>query len=163
MRMLLLALSMLISMPVLGHAKTFKIGDDKAIANITIPDSWKPEEIENGAEATSKDGETYVAAEVVAVKDVQSAITDGIKFFQKNGVKIDASTLEKKEVKMSGFDAVTLQGTGTDKDGPTHVSLTLVIIDPDNMILLTYWGSADGEKSNGADLTAIASSITAAK
>jgi hypothetical protein len=161
MRVLLLALSMLVAVPVAGYAKTFKLGDDKAVANITIPDSWGPNEITDGVEGTSKDGETYVAAEVVAVKDVESALVAGLKFLQKGGVKFDPSKLQKKEGKMSGYDAVSLEGEGTDKDGPTNVSLTLVVISNENMILLTYWGTAEGEKSNAADLAAIASSIKA--
>jgi hypothetical protein len=146
-----------------ASAKTFKLGEGKPVASIMIPDSWEPEEIDNGVQGTSKDGETYVAAEVVDAKNLDTAIDDGLKYFQKNGVKINPDTLEKKESKMSGFDAVTLQGKGTDKDGPTHVSLTLVIVSGEKVILLTYWGTATGEESNEADLTKIASSITALK
>jgi hypothetical protein len=143
-------------------AKTFKLGDAKPVASIMIPDSWKPEEIDDGVEGTSKDGETYVAAEVVAAKDIKTAIDEGLAFFKKSGVKINPDTLQKKEQKMSGFDAVALEGKGTDKDGPTHVSLTLVIISSENVLLLTYWGTATGEESNGADLNKIAASIKAA-
>ncbi len=163
MRALFIAFALTLAGSGLADAKTFKLGDDKPVATITIPDSWSPEEIDNGVEGTSKDGETYVAAEVVDAKDIKTAVEDGLKYFMKNGVKIDPSTLEKKEMKIAGFDAVDLQGKGTDKDGPTHVSLTLVIISGEKIVLLTYWGTATGEESNGADLTAIASSIAAAK
>lgn len=162
MRLLAIVFSMLIATSAGGFAKTFKIGDEKAVASIMIPDSWEPDEIDNGVQGTSKDGETYVAAEVVAVKDVEAAVVDGIKFFEKSGVKLDPAKLVKKEGKVNGFAAVTLDGEGTDKDGPTNVSLTLVILNSENMLLLTYWGTAAGEKSNAADLGAIASSIKTA-
>ena len=144
-----------------ASAKTFKLGDEKAVATITIPDSWNPEEIDDGVEATSKDTETYVAAEIIKATDIKSAIDEGLAFFKKQGVTINQASLEKKEAKMSGFDAVSLQGTGKDKDGPTHVSLTLVIISGENIVMLTYWGTATGEESNGADLSKIAASIKA--
>ncbi len=163
MKLLLISLALALAIPGVGYAKTFKIGEGTPVASIMIPDSWSPEEIDNGVEGTSKDGETYVAAEVVAAKDISVAVDDGLKYFMKNGVKIDPATLEKKELKMNGYDAVDLQGKGTDKDGPTHVSLTLVIISGENIVLLTYWGTATGEESNGKDLNAIASSITALK
>jgi hypothetical protein len=163
MKKLAISLAIMLTVPVVGHAKTFKLGDDKPVATIMIPDSWSPEEIDNGVQGTSKDGETYVAAEVVDAKNLNAAVDDGLKYFQKNGVKIDPATLEKKEEKISGFDAVALQGKGTDKDGPTHVSLTLVVINGEKIVLLTYWGTATGEESNGSDLNKIASSIAAAK
>ncbi len=163
MKRLILAFVLTLAIPGLGSAKTFKLGDDKPVASIMIPDSWSPEEIDQGVEGTAKDGETYVAAEIIDAKDIKSAIDDGLKYFQKNGVKINPDTLEKKEAKMGGFDAVTLQGKGTDKDGPTHVSLTLVIISGEKIVLLTYWGTATGEESNGEDLSKIAASIAAIK
>jgi hypothetical protein len=163
MNKLVISLALMLAIPGIGHAKTFKLGDDKPVATIMIPDSWSPEEIDNGVEGTSKDGETYVAAEVVDAKNLNAAVDDGLKYFQKNGVKIDPATLEKKEQKIAGFDAVALEGKGTDKDGPTHVSLTLVIISGEKIVLLTYWGTATGEESNGPDLNKIASSIAAAK
>jgi len=159
MRALILSLSLMAALPGFACAKTFKIGDAKAVARITIPDSWKPEEIDNGVEGTSKDGETYVAAEVVKANDVEDALLEGFKFFKKEGVTIDESTLEKKEIKMNGLPAFDIAAKGKDKDGPTHVSLTLVILNGNDILLLTYWGTATGEESNGADLKAIASSI----
>jgi len=159
MRALFLSLVLFVVVPGLATAKTFKLGDDKAVAKITIPDSWKPDEIENGVEGTSKDGETYVAAEVVKAKDVEDALTEGFKFFKKEGVTIDESTLEKKEIKMNGLPAFDIAAKGKDKDGPTHVGLTLVILNRADILLLTYWGTATGEESNGADLKAIAGSI----
>jgi len=163
MKKLFITFALLLVIPGSGYAKTFELGDDKPVATIMIPDSWSPEEIDNGVQGTSKDGETYVAAEVVEAKNINAAVDDGLKYFQKNGVKIDPATLEKKELKINGFDAVALQGKGTDKDGPTHVSLTLVIVSGENILLLTYWGTATGEESNGRDLDKIASSIAMAK
>lgn len=161
MRTILITIALIVTLPISSFAKTFKLGDAAPVASIMIPDSWSPEEIDNGVEGTSKDGETYVAAEVVDAKNIDEAVEDGLKYFLKNGVKIDPATLEKKEGKMSGFDSVTLQGKGTDKDGPTHISLTLVIVSGEKIVLLTYWGTATGEESNDADLGKIASSIKA--
>jgi hypothetical protein len=133
MRRLFIAFAFTFAIPVItvsgaANAKTFTLGDDKPVATIMIPDSWSPEEIDKGVEGTSKDGETYVAAELIDAKDMKTAMDAGIAYFQKNGVKIDPATLQKKEMKMGAFDAVDLSGKGTDKDGPTHVSLTLVIV-----------------------------------
>ena len=47
----------------------------------------------------------------------------------------------------------------TDSDGPTHISLTMLKVADNKLLMLTYWGSEAGEKSNVADLQSISGSI----
>lgn len=153
----LLVLSLLCAAPAVAQAKAFKLGDD--VTWISIPDNWEPETYDNGVEGTSPDKETYVAAEVVAGKDLDEAGKEEDKFFEKQKIKLKPETKKEKKIELNGLPAYDISWDATDKDGPTHVSLTLVKVADDKVLLLTYWGTEAGEKSNAADLTEIAKSI----
>ena len=150
--------------PSLATAGTFPIPDENPIATVSIPDSWGPKAYEGGVEATSDDGTIYVAIEQVAAEDVKSATEEGLKYFIKSGVEIDANSMKTKDIKINNLDAYDLAFTGKDKNGPANISLTLVATNAKSkFLLLYYWGSPDGEKANIKDLKAISDSIQATK
>ena len=160
----LIALVALVLLPSFAVAKTFPVPSDDPIATVSIPDSWNPQAYEGGVEATSDDGKVYVAIEQVAADDVKSATEEGIKFFVKQGVDIDANSMKTKEIKINSLDAFDIAFTGKDKDGPANVSLTLVKTNAGGkFLLLYYWGSPEGEKANAGDLKKISDSIQATK
>ena len=149
----------LIGLPTLVEAKAFKLGDDAPVSWVSIPDTWEPAEIDNGVEGTSPDKETYVAAEIVDAKEIDDAVKDEDKFFTKQKIVVKSDTKKEKETTVNGLKAFDYSWDATDADGPTHVSMTFVVIGEGKLLLLTYWGSAAGEKTNGADLVSIAQSI----
>ncbi len=142
-----------------AEAKAFKLGDDVAVTWISILDSWEPETFDNGIEGTSPDKETYVAAEIVEGSTLHDASKEEERFFKKMKIKIKEDTFKQKTIEMSGLEAQDLQWEATDADGPTHVSVTLVKVAEHKLLMMTYWGSEAGEKSNGAELKAISESI----
>jgi len=147
-----------------ANAGSFAVPDENPIATVSIPDNWEPKPYEGGVEATSADGAIYVAIEQVAADDVKSALEDGLKFFVKSGVDIDADSGKTREAKINGLNAFDIVFSGKDKDGPTNVSLTLVETNAaGKFLLLYYWGSPAGEKANAADLQKISDSIQATK
>lgn len=153
------AVALMCAVPSLAQAKAFKLGDDGAVSWISIPDTWEPSEIDNGVEGTSPDKETYVAAEIVKSGELEAAGTEEEKFFKKEKIKIKEETKKEKKTTVNGLPAYDISWDATDKDGPTHISMTLVKVADDKLLMLTYWGSEAGEKSNGKDLNEIASSI----
>ncbi len=155
----LLALSFLCLMPAVVQAKAFKLGDEEGVTWISIPDTWEPKTYEDGVEGTSPDKETYVAAEVVDGKDLDDVGKETDKFFAKQKIKLKDDTKQEKKTTIAGLPAYDISWDATDADGPTHVSLTLVKVSDDKLLMMTYWGSEAGEKSNGSDLKEIAKSI----
>lgn len=151
--------ALLCSASTMASAKDFKLGDDVAVTWITMPDTWEPEAFDDGVEGTSPDKETYVAAEIVKATEMKEAGEEAGKFFVKSKIKVDPASKKEKDTTMSGLPASDISWNATDEDGPTHVSLTIVKITENKMLLLTYWGSEAGEKSNGKELGAIAESI----
>ena len=140
-------------------AKPFELPDAKPIVTIDLPNAWSPEEIDKGAQATSPDASIYVAFEVQNLKNLENAIVEGVKFFAESGVKIDPKSQKKTEAKVNGFDVVDLGWDGVDKDGPTKVSLSIIILSETKVGMLSYWGSPAGEKKYASQLKAIAESI----
>ena len=155
----ILALSLICGLPALVQAKAFKLGDDEAVSWITIPDTWEPSKIDDGVEGTSPDKETYVAAEIVNGKEIDEAAEEEDKFFKKQKIVIKEDTKKEKKTTVNGLPAYDVSWDATDPDGPTHVSVTFVKVSDDKLLLLTYWGTAAGEKTNGKDLVEIAQSI----
>ena len=142
-----------------AQAKLFKLGDDGPVASVDIPDGWGPSEISDGVEATSPDRETYVAAEIVDGKDLDDAAEAEGKFFKKQRIVLKTGSLTKESVTLGALAGTDYRWDATDEDGPTHVSMTLLRISDAKLMMLTYWGSPAGEKSNGAALDAIAKSL----
>lgn len=150
--------------PAFAFAATFPVPSENPIATVSIPDSWEPKPYEGGVEGTSADGRVYIAAEQVEAADVKSAVEEGFKFFIKQGVEIDPKSMTTKDTKINGLDAFDMVASGKDKDGAANISITLVSTNsPTKFLFLYYWGSADGEKANGADLKAMSDSIQATK
>ncbi len=154
-----LAFALMTALALPGFAGTHKLPKDGSLAAVTIPESWTTEDIEEGIEATSKDGEVYIAIETTDADNVQEAMTESVKFLKEKGVTVDQSSFKSEEGKLGEMDVVDLSWNGTDKDGPTKVSVTLVAVTKDKGLLLTYWASPEGEKKHANDLKAIAQSI----
>lgn len=159
MKKLLLAL-VLLSLPLAGlaQAKSFKLGTPP-IASVTMPDKWKPEETDAGVEATSPDEEIYLAVEVASVAKLDDAITQALGFLMGEGVVPDTSTQKEENFEVNGMKAFALSYLGKDKDGPTKISLVIIIPNQTTALILTYWGTEKGEQTHGKTLTGILQSI----
>jgi len=154
-RVAVLAILSLTMLPLYGRAKTFELPDANLAAVIYLLDSWKPSEVENGVEATSPDGETYVAIEAATAKGMNALIEEDVAFLTKQGVVIDRSTQQTHDMQSNSMPAFLLHWTGKDKDGPTAVTLGIFGVTDNLVVLMTAWSSPAGDKANGAELTKI--------
>ncbi|MDR7040463.1 hypothetical protein J2X36_005246 [Methylobacterium sp. BE186] len=140
-------------------AKSFELPESKPIVTITLPDAWEPEEIAKGVQANSPDTGIYVAFEIGNVKNTDKVVLDGVKFLAESGVKIDPASEKRGEGKINGIDMIDINWTG-DYDGKVaKVSLTIAVLSPTKIGLLTYWGSPSAEKKYAAQLDSILKSI----
>ncbi|OYU49620.1 MAG: histidine kinase [Rhizobiales bacterium PAR1] len=149
--------------PDLALAKTYTIPDPNPIAVVTLPDDWENTEIAKGVESTSEDDEIYLALEVVELEDVAKAVADTIKWLKGKGVTVDVATEKKGDITINGMTGVHVHWTGTDEDGPAQIGLTILAVTDKRGLILTYWGSPDGEKANLKELSAIADSLKPVK
>jgi hypothetical protein len=152
------ALSCLIAVPVL--AKTFQLPDANPAVSVTLPDKWKPTEVEKGVEATSPDSETYVAFETATAKGMETLIDEDIQFLTDQGVVVDKSTQQAHDTTMNGMAVSFLRWSGKDKDGPTNVTLGIFGVTGNLVLLMTAWSSPAGEKLYDKEMNQMVSSVT---
>ena len=142
-----------------ASAKQYQLPDANPAVSITLPDDWKPEDIDKGVQANSPDEETYVAIETAPKKDVDALIKDDIEFLVKNGVTLDTSTQKQQDSTINGIPVSFLHWDGKDKDGPTSVTLVIAGVTDNLLMLMTSWATPKGDKSNGPAMEKILSSM----
>lgn len=155
----MLLTAIVVVLPLTGFGKTFDLPDANPAATVYLPGSWKPSEVEKGVEATSPDGETYVAIETATTKSMEALIDEDIAFLTKQGVVIDRATQQTHDTQVNGISTSMLHWMGKDKDGPTAVTLGIFGISDNLIVLLTAWSSPAGDKANGSELTKIVEGI----
>ena len=147
-----------------AQAKTHAIPDADPIATVSIPDTWETNEYEGGVEGTSPDGTIYFAVEEVVANDVGTAVEDGVKFFEGQGLTIDKANITTKDVKVNGLEAFDMTLPAKDKDGVTSAGMTLVSTNAVGKFLMVYeWGADSAVKANAKDIEAITTSLQATK
>lgn len=156
--------ALILAAPLPALAKVFPIPAEDPVATVNIPDSWEPDTFDGGVEMNSPDKEIYIAAEEVKATDITSAVAETVKILAKEGLEIDTKTQKASDITINGLKAHDFSYTGKDKDGPANFSITLVETGKtDLFLMLSYWGSPEGEKTNAAALQAISGSIQATK
>ncbi len=147
-----------------AFAKTLQLPNEEfAIATIDVPDSWGPEEVTNGFEATSSDKAVYLA--VVAVgngKGMDAELDDTFAMLKEQHVDLDKSTKSEDKFKVNGMEATEITYQGKDEDGPAAVSIAFVPM-KDKVVVFTYWVSTDKEKENQPAVAKILNSLKAAE
>lgn len=164
MRMLsLLALAFVVAAAFPAAAKTYPVPEDDPSITVTVPPTWKTEVTDDGVEATSPDGNTFIAVEELDADGVAQGVKEGLEYLEEKGIKIDPATQTQKEDDINGMKAVDTNWKATSPKGAMMVSITIVIPSPGNLIMLTVYSTEAGFQSNGADIVAIAKSLQATK
>lgn len=142
-----------------ASAKVFELPEANPAVVVDLPGAWKPSTTDQGVEATSADGETYISAETATTKGMKALIDDDIDYLTKSGVQIDRGTQQTQDTTANGMPVSFLHWKGKDKDGPTSVTLGIFGVSDNLVLLLTAWSSPAGDKANGPALDAILNSI----
>ena len=147
-----------------AFSKTLKLpNDDFAIASITFPDSWEPEEINNGVAGQSPDEAVFLSAVAVGSdKGMNAELDDTFEFLKDHNVELDKATKSEDKFKIGDLEAQELTFQGKDEDGPAAVSIAFVTV-KDKVVVLTYWVSTDKEKAHSDEVGKIVKSLKAAK
>jgi hypothetical protein len=154
----LIAILSLVAFP--AFAKTFKLpNDDFAIATITFPKDWEPEEINGGVSGESPDTAVYLSAVAVgSEKGMNAELDDTFDMLKEHKVQLDQSTKKENKFKLNGEEVSELIFHGKDEDGPCSISISFIPI-KNKIIVLTYWVNTEKEKEHQEEVGKILTSI----
>ncbi len=162
MKTLLAAIALAtVLIPGVSLAETLAFPSEAPIAEITIPDSWSPEETDGGIQATSADEAIYLAIDIADEKTSDKVIDDAFQFLKDNGVTVNGSTQKRSEDTVNGLAMLNFDWNGTDEEGPVNVGLSMVPVRADRMLVVTYWGQKGQQEKHADELLAIISSLKA--
>lgn len=162
-KLLLAAAFATMLLPSASFAATLLFPTDEPVAQITIPDSWGPEDTDYGIQANSDDDAIYIAIDVADDKTTEKVITDAFTFLQNNGVTVDTATQKQSEDKLNGMQMVNFDWSGKDKDGDVSIGISLVAPKPGKLLVITYWGTKGEQEKHAQDLMGIITSLKPAK
>jgi hypothetical protein len=154
----LIAISSLLAVP--AFAKTMKLPNDEfAIASISFPKDWEPEEIDNGAAGQSPDSAVYLAAVAVGnEKGMEAELDDTFDMLKEHKVDLDKSTKKESKFQLNGEEVNELIFHGKDEDGPCSISISFVPI-KDKVVVLTYWVTTAKEEKHQEEVGKILKSL----
>lgn len=164
MKKFLLATALVLASPIFAAAAEFDLPGEGPVANITIPDDWKPEPTDNGVEANSPDAAIYLSVDLAEGKEGEQIVNDTIDWLTKDkGVTIDAATLKESTLEVNGMQMSTLAWDGKDADGDASIGLGFVSPAEGKVLIITYWGTKGEQDKHEQALGAIINSIKPAE
>jgi hypothetical protein len=141
-------------------AKNFAFPEKNPAGTVTIPNSWKTEEIDYGYSAKSSDGDVFFSVEYAGGSRIEKMLDNNTAWMKENNIKPKEKPVEK-EIEIGGLSAKLLHFDATDENGDTTVDFVFIAGGSGRLIMLTLWGSEEELKANQADIEAIKKSIKA--
>ncbi|MGL4240973.1 MAG: hypothetical protein ACRCTI_07665 [Beijerinckiaceae bacterium] len=150
--------------PAFALAKTYPVPDPNPVATITIPDDWETEEMDRGGlESTSEDELVSFTVEASDIETLDKATERALAAIIAEGVTLDQASEKKMDFEIAGLKGFMIYWNAKDEDGPTQVSVTVLILSDKKALLMTGWGTEEGQKANLKELTDIMESIKVVK
>ena len=144
-----------------SFAQTIKLPKDSPVVAITVPESWKPEDTDNGFYCESPDEAATVIFEVADAKKMDALIDQNADWLEKeHKVEIDKSSQVKTEFESGGMKWSLVTFDGKDEVyGPATIMLAFADTGKDQMLMVTYWVTKEGEKTHAKELDGIFKSV----
>lgn len=141
-------------------AKTLKLPNAEfAVASITFPNDWEPEEVNNGVAGQSPDSAVYFAAVAVGSdKGMEAELDDTFDMLKEHEVDLDKSSKHESKFKLNGEEVNELIYHGKDEDGPCSVSISFVPV-KNKVVVLTYWVTTSKEEEHQEEVGKILRSL----
>ena len=91
-------------------------------------------------EAQSADDEVYFYVEATDAKGLDKAIVEAVEYLSGQGVTVDDKSMKQSEGKINGMDGMEVDWKGTDKEGATEISLSVVGGDQGKSVYSSFIG-----------------------
>jgi hypothetical protein len=132
-----------------ASAGTVNVPEDKPAISVEIPDSWKPEETDNGIACESPDKVATIFFEVTSAKGLDALINENVDWLTKDqGVELDRASEQKQEFETTNLQWKRISWSGTSKEwGSATVGFVFTDGGNGKVLTVTYWiTKKDAEK-----------------
>lgn len=122
-------------------AGTLKIPKDEPVVSVTIPDSWEPEEIEDGIQCESPDQVATMIFEVTPEKGVKELIDANVEWLMTDHkVDVDVKSQTTKDFESGGLSWKRVSWDGkSEEHGDATVGFLFTEVAEGTMLAVTYW------------------------
>jgi hypothetical protein len=142
-----------------ANAKNFAIPDENPVATLSLPNGWKPTDIEHGVEAKSPDGDIYFSAESSSPKGFDSLMDDNVQWMKDNKIRPDTPKPAEKDITYNGMQGHVLSWNAHDEDGATILDFIILAPTSKRLLLLTVWASEQERTHHIDELNGIMASL----
>jgi hypothetical protein len=158
MKKLLLSASILVLLASPAYARNIAVPANDPAATVTVPDSWKFNEIDYGYSAESPGKDVFFSVEYAGKNKIDAMMANNQAWMKENG--IDGSVKPTKvEMSFGGLQGTVFRFDTNDENGPTRVDFVLLPGGKDRVIFMTLWGSEEERKKHSDDVDAIMNSV----
>jgi len=158
MKKVALALTVLCALVTSTEAKNFRVPSKNPVVSVTIPDSWKTEEIDFGYNAQSSDGSVVFFIEYASAKNIDAMMKNNKNWMEENEIIVKGEPVVT-DVLINELPARVMHYEATDDDGDTTVDFVFMDASSDRVIMFTLWGSKSDLEENAVDIASIKASI----
>ncbi len=162
MKKLVLAAAVFCAFVSSSFAKDFNVPPKDPVMKVTIPSTWKVNEIDYGYNTESPDGQVYFYIEYATGRRVDKMLDNNTAWMTENKIVPKGKPTES-DITIAGLPAHLLHFDATYPEGDTMVDFVLIGAGEKSLVMLTLWANEKELKDNEADIASIKSSIKALK
>jgi hypothetical protein len=145
----------------ISFARTLKIPKRNPVASVVVPDSWEPEETDDGYAIESPDQVATVFLEVTSKKGMNDLIEENVDWLANDQkVKIDAGSKSTQDFETGDRKWGRVSWEGTSKEwGKAVVGFLFTEVGKGKVMTVTYWITKKDSEKHLPTLEKIFSSV----
>jgi len=160
MKQFLIGASLLACLVSPAFARNIAVPANDPVALVTVPDSWKFEEIDYGYSAVSPGKDVFFSVEYADKNKIDAMMENNKVWMKENGIDGTVKPVEA-EMDFGGLSGTVFRFDTKDEEGPTRVDFVLLPGGKNRVIFLTLWGSSEERKKHSDEVEAIMKSVKA--
>jgi hypothetical protein len=144
-----------------ASAGTVEIPKEDPLVSVDIPDSWGPEEIDDGVQCESPDQVATIVFEVTSQKAVNDLVDANVDWLMKEqNVEVDEKSQTTKDFESGGLSWKRISWDGNSEEyGPATVGFLFTAVGEGKILAVTYWISKKDMEKHTAQIVKIYESV----
>lgn len=132
-------------------AKNFAVPNNNPAVTVTVPDSWKTQDIGSGYLAQSPDDTVYFSVEFANSPNGEKLMANHIAWMKENNIKVVKPA--EANTTLNNIPVSVYQFETSDDAGQTTVEFIMMRAGSNRIVMFTIWAS-DAERAKNTDALA---------